>query len=170
MMKTSGIVTRRKCVDSCHARDHVLRPHSDPRERPLSVEYTIEFGAEPALDVNISTHGAADVAAFARLDEDLVSDTRFVPGMFVLIDNSKLDTTNLQLEEIRAIAGHFEKLGDRIGQTTIAIVAGSAATYGQLRQLVALASATLARVSVFTSGEEAVAWLRREHELDLRHD
>jgi hypothetical protein len=134
------------------------------------VEHRIEFAADPALAVNISTHGSAEVAAFAQLDEELVSDPRFVPGMFVLVDNSRLDTTNLQLNEIRAIARHFEALGDRIGHSTIAIVAGSAATYGQLRQLVALATATLARISVFMSRDEAVAWLRREHDLDLRHD
>jgi hypothetical protein len=134
------------------------------------VEYRIEFGAEGATDVNISTHGAADVAAFARLDEELVSDERFAPGMFVLVDDSDLDTTNLQLDEIRAIAGHFEALGDRLGPSTIAVVAGSAATFGQLRHMVTLASATPARVSVFTSRAEAVEWLRREHELDLRLD
>jgi hypothetical protein len=134
------------------------------------VEYTIEFGAEPALDVNISTHGVADVERFAELDEALVSDERFVPGMFVLVDGSELDTTSLQLAEIKSIAGHFEALGERIGRSTIAIVAGSAAMFGQLRQLVAFAGATEARVSVFPSRAEAVAWLQREHDLDLRLD
>jgi len=68
------------------------------------VEYRIEFGGDDdALDVSISTHGVADVAAFARLDEELVSDERFAPGMFVLVDDSDLDTTNIQLDEIRAM-------------------------------------------------------------------
>jgi hypothetical protein len=134
------------------------------------VEYRIEFGTDGAHDVSISTHGVADVAAFAQLDDELVSDERFAPGMFVLVDDSDLDTTNLRLDEIRLIAGHFEALGDRIGRSTIAIVAGSAATFGQLRQMATLASATPARVSIFTSRAEAVAWLRREHDLDLRLD
>jgi hypothetical protein len=134
------------------------------------MEYRIEFGVDGAHDVSISTHGVADVAVFAQLDEELVSDQRFTPGMFVLVDDSGLDTTNLQLDEIRAIAGHFEALGDRIGRSTIAIVAGSAATFGQFRQMVTFAGASPARISVFTSRDEAVAWLRREHDLDLRLD
>ena len=134
------------------------------------MDYQIEFGADAAADVNISTQGAADVAAFAQVGEELVSDERFVPGMFILVDHSDLDTTNLQLDEIKTIAGEFEALGGRLGSSTIAIVAGSAAVFGQIRQIVAFASATQARISVFTSRAEAAAWLRREHDLDLRLD
>jgi hypothetical protein len=51
------------------------------------MEHQIEFG--PAADeVAVTSSGIASVAGFARMNEKIVNDTRFIPPMRALVDHT----------------------------------------------------------------------------------
>jgi hypothetical protein len=124
------------------------------------MDYMIEFGGDPQ-DVTVTTSGQADLAAFEAMNEELMSDARFRPGMKILVDHSDLDVSALAKSEIQGIARSVSQAGDALGDASIAIVAPQTATFGVARQSASLANVPGLQVGIFGVRANALEWLRR---------
>jgi hypothetical protein len=121
------------------------------------VEYTIEFGAHPLVDVTITTSGRADVDGFRRINDQVVADSRFRPGSTLLFDHSALDARSLTPSDIAQIAG----MGGALGEPgLIVLVVPDAFTFGLARQGSTMAGPAISdSVRIFYSRDDAEAWL-----------
>lgn len=91
------------------------------------MRHSIEFADNPD-GVIIHTFGRANAEGFRALNDALVSDARFRPGMQILVDHSQLDASRLTGSEIEEIGRHLLTLADRIGPSPIALIASDALT------------------------------------------
>jgi hypothetical protein len=123
------------------------------------VEHRIEYGGGPQ-DVTVTTSGPADLDSLKRVNEELVADPRFEPGMLVLIDHSALQVTELPTEHVADLGRSVRAMDDRLGRTIFAVVATTAVGYGLARLYQAYASDAATETHVFVSRDEAEEWLR----------
>jgi hypothetical protein len=94
------------------------------------VKFSIEFGGDPQ-DVTITASGAADPAGFASMNERLMSDPRFRPGLAYLIDLSGVDVTELPQADAEQIAERGSENTWHYPPRAVAIVATSPRTLAQ---------------------------------------
>lgn len=123
------------------------------------MRYEIDFERVPGR-CEVALTGAASGEAFARLDNEIVADPRWKPGMALLFDFRELDLSTFSSEEVRQSAEVASRLGHRFGSGRFACVFGSAADYGLGR---AWEMWTCGELSLdlrsFRSRDEAEAWL-----------
>jgi hypothetical protein len=124
-----------------------------------AMEFRIEFGGEPQ-DVTLTTSGRANADGFRQMNEELVSDPRFRPGMAILVDHSELDVSGLGPDDVEAIGASVIRLGDLIGPSPVAIVGADMMTVAVSRVSRAYASPAPLRARSFYGRDEALAWLR----------
>lgn len=123
------------------------------------MDYTLEIADGR---VTMTTSRQADVGDVQRLIEELVSDPRFTPGLPILADHSALDTRSLTAADARRIGEIFVELGDRIGNSPLAVVVSDALTYGLTRLATAHAARAPLKAALFYTREEAEEWLARQ--------
>jgi hypothetical protein len=130
-------------------------------ERSVSVQWTIEFGGAPQ-DVTVITVGMASREAFMEKIDDVTSDRRWQAGMALLLDRSRLDTTPLSGRDVETVGDHLHRLGGRLGDAKVAIVAPDAYTAGVSVVMARYAAPAPFVALTFRSRDEATAWLREE--------
>ena len=123
--------------------------------------HTIDFETEPDRVV-VRTFGTADVAGFRAMSESVVADGRFLPGMPILLDHSHLDASRLTAEDVQEISEHVLSLSDRLGGSSVAVIAADAVTQmkalASIEQLEGAGAAIKPRVFDYLA--EGTAWLR----------
>ena len=128
------------------------------------MEYAIQFGGDPE-DVLITTSGVAELDILHALVEEVIADTRFEPGMSVIVDHTALDVSGLAAADMRARSARLAANADRIGPTRVATVVGSPAAFGLWRMMDAYEDGLLeSEGRAFYSLDEARAWLRAEQQ------
>jgi hypothetical protein len=123
-----------------------------------AVQFAIDFGAGRQV-VLVTTEGAASVDGFRRLNQTLVEDPRFEPGIPILFDNTSLDTTGLTAAEVLEIGKPPVALGERVGSSKIAVVAPDPRAAGDAR-MSRDTNRERPEVRIFHSLAAALAWLR----------
>ncbi len=110
--------------------------------------------------VRITTSGLFGAADHLRMIDDILSQPFWRPGTRTLFDHRALDFGSATYEMMRAATANHLANDDRIGNGRTAILVGSLAAFGSVRQfelLVADHSATPMRV--FQDEAAALAWL-----------
>lgn len=87
-----------------------------------------------------------------------VRDPRFRPGFAVLSDHRTVEEP-LTPEQAGRMVDHLESLAELMAGSRWAVVTSKAASYGMLRMVSALVKHIPMEVQVFSSLEEAEAWL-----------
>ena len=87
-----------------------------------------------------------------------VRDPRFRPGFAVLSDHTEVGEP-LTPSQARRMVDHLESLADLMAGSRWAVVTSKAASFGMLRMVSVLAERVPMDVQVFSSHEEAEAWL-----------
>jgi hypothetical protein len=117
------------------------------------VRHTIRFADGPA-DVVVRTSETASLDGLDHVVADLLANARYMPGMTLLLDHSRLDWTDLRPEDLVRRLHVALKQADLIGPSRIAVVSSDAR----------MASAHTVRADepawrAFASVDEALAWL-----------
>jgi hypothetical protein len=128
------------------------------------MEYRFEFGGSPQ-DVTVIASGVASVSGFSRLYESLCDQSRFEPGMLILLDMSEVDISAITPNEEREIGRGLAELRDRCEGCAVAVVCRDPLATALTRAGVG-GTADWIDVWVACSREEASAWL--ENQLSLR--
>src|SRR5687767_3598615 len=123
------------------------------------MEYSIDFGTPPHGDVTIIASGPADPEALVACVNELVSDPRFRSGARVLIDDTNLDFSSLQSEDVRAVAQTVIRVDERLGNSRVAILVSNTLAFGLVRMFELLAGDAKVEVTAFYDRDDAQAWL-----------
>ena len=129
---------------------------ADDRE---AMEYTIEFDGTPQ-DVTITSNGLADEQGLVGFVRDLVSDSRFRPGMLILVDHLAVDASKVTSSALRAQAEAVIKHAEEFGDSKVAIVIPTPLAFGYSRMWESyVAGRTRIESHVFYSRAEGLEWL-----------
>ncbi len=122
------------------------------------MDFRIEFTHDPPR-ATVTTSGPADVSGWTRYHEELLADPRFHEGMSLLVDHSELDAAALTVHEVRQIGLAVAAFDRQLGIGRRAVVAPGSLRFGLTRMAQVVSDPEAARTGVFTSVEEAIAWL-----------
>jgi hypothetical protein len=125
------------------------------------MDFAIEFGGEPQ-DVTVTQWGTADLKTLRQFNADLVAHPSYRGGLLILFENSSLDLSALTDNEVEQIAVDVIDRDWESPPQAVAIVAPDSQTHTREREIVAHLGGSQARRRVFTSHEDAVAWLREQ--------
>ena len=128
------------------------------------MEYRFEFGGSPQ-DVTVIASGVASVSEFSRLYENLCDQSRFEPGMLILLDMSEVDMSAIPLGEAPKIGRGLAEFEDRCEGCAMAVVCRDPLTT-VLTRAGDIGGTADVDVWVACSRDEATTWL--ESQLALR--
>jgi hypothetical protein len=124
------------------------------------MEYAIGWGGNPE-DIRMTTHGVAQVRDFDAMWRAAVADSRWVEGMKVLVDHTRLDWTELVANDIRERAELMKQQSEAIGRQQVAFVVDDSRSLRLGRLMGYVLDWQVGFVArYFTSLAEARAWLR----------
>ena len=125
------------------------------------MEYTIEFGGDPH-DLTATLWGTADLESLRKFNAELTSNPKYRGGLLILFENSYLDLSTLSDAELEQIAADVLEREWDAPPRAVAIVTLNSETRSRLRHIVAHLGGSQSRRRVFTSREDAVAWLSEQ--------
>jgi hypothetical protein len=123
------------------------------------MQFSIEFGGDPQ-DVTITATGPADPAAFVRMNETLVADPRFRPGLSYLVDFSDLEAADLPPSDVERIAARGTETTWHYPPRAVAVLAPDPQTFNQTQLAIAHMGGRKSGHRAFANLEEALEWLR----------
>jgi hypothetical protein len=152
------VCARRELDDRIH--EHALAPiaGSAPGRGSSRMDYVIEFDRD-GVDVVVTTGGVANANGFLRLNRALVADSRFRPGMNILVDHTALDTRQYTETDLREAAASLKALRARIGASRIAFVVSDERTADQVDRVRMEVQPMEVEFRQFYSRAHAIAWL-----------
>ena len=131
------------------------------------MESRIEFGGSPQ-DVTVIASGVASVSEFSRLYETLCDQSRFEPGMLILLDMTEVDMSAIPLSEAPEIGRGLTELQDRCEGCAVAVVCRDPLSTVLTREGVG-GTPDWIDVWVACSRDEASAWLESQRSLRAQH-
>jgi hypothetical protein len=136
-----------------------LRSSRMPSVDPL--EFRFAFGGSPQ-DLTITLSGAVDALGLKRLNDALVAEPQFGPGLMILVDVTRLDTSRLDEDALFAGVGPVVERDAVSPPRAVAIVVADAETLAKAVHYRAHLGGSASRRRIFTDRDEAIAWLRKE--------
>lgn len=123
------------------------------------VDYTIEFAEDGLPDLTITLRGVGDPGAVARCNTEIAADPRFQAGLTILVDLSKFATRRVSESQADATIDRIlERDWDRPA-AAIAFVVGDDQAARELMLWRARLGGSRSRREIFTTRDDAVAWL-----------
>jgi hypothetical protein len=126
------------------------------------VEFEIKFtdGAAPA-DIEMAVSGVPTLEGLRLLNERLISDLRFRPGMTILVRLDELDASGLSGDAMQSLSESMAQRDWFYQPAASAIIAPDEATYNAARTFRAHLGGSMSNRQVFRSRAEALAWLEQ---------
>jgi hypothetical protein len=124
------------------------------------MEYRFEFGGSPQ-DVAVIASGVASVSDFGRLYENLCDQSRFEPGMLILLDLTEVDMSAIPLSEAPDIGRGLAEFRDRCDGCAMAVVCRDPLT-SVLTRAGDIGGTDWIDVWVACSRDEASTWLQSQ--------
>lgn len=127
-----------------------------------------EISFDPDLPyVCLKSTGVITPSEFTNVFRDLVAHPQWKKGMNVLSDYMEADGRKLTAEEVRGMSEGYAAMADAMGSGRSALVVSESLQYGLARMWISWTEMKVQReVRVFTSMDEARAWLTSEKEPD----
>jgi hypothetical protein len=136
------------------------------------VEYEIIWGGDPE-DASVTTWGTVTIEGLDAWVKEGLSDSRYRPGMRILIDHSRLDWSGLTPKDIHRRIELFAKEAGRVGHVSAAVVMRAPVDFGIARMeqaFIELHPEVQIDLAVFFSVDDAREWLRTLPKLDTLTD
>jgi hypothetical protein len=123
------------------------------------MEFEIDFPADGPADIEMSVSGFPTLPELERFNEALVSDPRFRAGLTMIVDVAGLESDGISAEELQRLSAPQMMRDWQYPPAAVAIVAAAAPTYDHVQRYSAHTGGSRSNRRVFSSREEAVAWL-----------
>lgn len=126
------------------------------------MEYELIWGGDPE-DARVNTSGVATIEGLNAWVQEGLSDSRYRPGMRILVDHSQLDWGNMSLEDIYRRIELFARDAAYFGKACAAIVMRAPADYGIAKMeqaYIELRPELDIKIEVFFSIDDAREWMR----------
>jgi len=123
------------------------------------MEWQIEMTDEGWL--RVTTAGAFDADAYARMVDDILSSGFWRPDLPALFDHRALSTENTSFEDVLRASATHDGTDERIGAGRVALLVSSPETFGRARQFEQITQPRARmRLRVFLHEAAALAWVR----------
>lgn len=126
-------------------------------------EFTFAFGGDPQ-DLTITLSGAVDAPGLKRLNDALVADPQFRPGLAILVDVTALDTSRLDEDELFTGVGPVVERDAGSPPRAVAIVVSDDETFAKAVHYRAHLGGSSSRRRIFTDRGDALAWLETQRD------
>jgi hypothetical protein len=123
------------------------------------MDFSFEFGGDPQ-DVTVTLWGDASAHGLRRMNEELLADGRYVPGLAILVDLTGLDTGRMDDEGLRTATVAIAERDWHTPPLAIALVAPDERTFADARRYSAYLGGSASGRAIFSTREDAIAWLR----------
>ena len=126
--------------------------------------YEITCGGDPE-DATITTWGTATIEGLNAWVQEGLADSRYRPGMHVLIDHRQLDWSGLSPEDVHKRVELFARDAAVLDSARAAVVMGTPVEFGIARMeqaYVELEAELKIKIRIFFSIEDARGWLREQ--------
>ena len=126
--------------------------------------YEITWGGDPE-DACVTTWGTATIEGLDAWVHEGISDSRYRPGMHVIIDNRRLDWSGLSPEDVHKRTEFFLRNTALLDRARAAVVMRAPVEYGIARMeqaYVELEPELKIEIGIFLSIEDAREWLREQ--------
>jgi hypothetical protein len=127
------------------------------------MEFEIDFPSEGPADIEMSVSGAPTLAELELFNEALVSDPRFRAGLTMIVDVAGLDHSGISVEELQVLSAPQMMRDWQYPPAAVAIVAPGGPTYEHVQRYRAHTGGSRSNRRVFSSREEALAWLEERN-------
>lgn len=121
----------------------------------MPLEYRID---RERRRIVVTVTGDFTMEEIVALIDTSTTDPDFEPGFDVLSDHTGVGRV-ITPAQAQGMVAHLRSISERVAYARWAVVATKAASYGMLRMVAALAEAVPMTVEVFSTVEEAEAWL-----------
>ncbi len=128
------------------------------------MEFTIDFTPDGPADIEMSVSGVPTLPELERFNEALVSDPRFRAGLTMLVDTAGLEPEGISTEELQKLSAPQVVRDWQYPPAAVAIVAPGGEPYDHAQRYRAHTGGSRSNRRVFSTREEAVAWLESRKE------
>ena len=136
------------------------------------MKHEISWGGDPE-DARITTWGTATLEGLDAWVQEGLSDPRYRSGMHILVDHRQLDWSGLSPANVQERIELFARHAARLDSARAAVVMRSPVNFGIARMeqaYIELHSELKIEIGVFTSIEDARAWIRERKAADAGSD
>ena len=136
----------------------------DHQPRFTLVGYEITWGGDPE-DVCVTTWGTASIEGLDAWVQEGLSDSRYRPGMHILIDHRQLDWGGLSPADMHERVELFARHAVRLDSARAAVVMRASVDFGMARMeqtYIDLEPELGIAIRIFLSLEDAREWLREQ--------
>jgi hypothetical protein len=136
----------------------------DHQPRFTLVGYEITWGGDPE-DVCVTTWSTVSIEGLDAWVEEGLSDSRYRPGMHILIDHRQLDWGGLSPADMHERVELFARHAVRLDSARAAVVMRASVDFGMARMeqtYIDLEPELGIAISIFLSIEDAREWLREQ--------
>jgi hypothetical protein len=128
------------------------------------MEFEIDFPADGPADIEMSFSGVPTLAELEQFNKALVSDPRFHAGLTMIVDVAGLVYDGISAEELQTLSTPQVMRDWEYPPAAVAIVATGKPTYDHVQRYRAHTGGSRSNRRVFSSREEAIAWLEEMKE------
>jgi hypothetical protein len=128
------------------------------------VGYEITWGGDPE-DACVTTWGTASIEGLDAWIQEGLSDSRYRPGMHILIDHRQLDWSGLSPDDVHKRVELFARDAASLDSARAAVVMRAPVEFGIARMeqaYVELEPKLKIKIRIFLSMEDAREWLREQ--------
>ena len=123
------------------------------------MEFEIHFPTEGPADIEMSVSGVPTLADLERFNDALVSDPRFRAGLTMLVDVAGLESDGISTDELQTLSTPQVMRDWQYPPAAVAIVTPGGPSYDHLQRYRAHTGGSKSKRRVFSSRDEAIAWL-----------
>jgi hypothetical protein len=128
------------------------------------MEFEIDFPDDGPADIEMSVSGVPTLEELERFNEALVSDPRFRAGLTMLVETAGIESDGISAEELQRLSTPQVMRDWQYPPAAVAIVAPGGPGYDHAQRYRAHTGGSKSNRRVFSSREEAIAWLEEKKE------
>jgi len=136
------------------------------------MDYEITWGGDPEK-ATVATRGEASLEGLNAWVQEVLSDSRYHEGMSFILDHRGLDWSGISLEGVQERIELLRQDMIRVERVRVAMVMRAGVDFGLARMYqayVELQPDLQIEIGVFTSIEDARAWIRERKAADAGSD
>jgi hypothetical protein len=123
------------------------------------MEWKLNFRDDGILE--IKSNGTFSIDDFKKLIEEVISDTRWKPGMDTISDLSEVDVKDIKHDDIHSTENIHKQYNDELGNGKIAAILNTDIGFGLGRTYEAISSRNIkSSIMIFRNYEDGMGWIQ----------
>jgi hypothetical protein len=130
------------------------------------MEWKLKFRNDEILEIKSS--GTFSVDDFGKLVEEVVSDSRWKPGMNTISDLREVDVKDISKDDIHSVEIVHKQFNDELGNGKIAAILDTDIGFGLGRTYEAISNKNIkSSLMIFRNYEDGMEWIQGKEHLEI---